>query len=346
MPHKAKKAQSERYDLARSPLCQKPTQRDIGKLTGESRDDLRRLVNYKQQFIVRRQIVAAKGKTRDLAYPVTRLRAFHERMKFHLNKIKQPDYLFSPRKNKCQRDNAEGHLNQRQYLTLDLRQFYPSTSDEMVRRWFRNELGMYDDVAGLLTHLCTVDGKVAFGSPLTPVLCTLIHRRMFDEIAEICRIRGLNYSVWVDDLTISGSFVPREVLAEIRNVIRRHGLKSHRIKYRTGNRAVFITGVGVVGANLVAPNTLNLKIRGAWSDYHEAVTTDEKDIAAQKLLSLLGTIRHISGPKSVMGRKAADEMNSLRQKRDARRKRREAELRIELAQRPKLSAEEQANAPF
>lgn len=309
----------ERYELRQSPLAQRPTQRDLASLVGETRDDLRRLVNYKEQFILRRQTETGKNrKLRDLAYPVGRLRTLHERLKFHLNKVKQPSYLFSPRKKRGQRDNAAHHLNQEQYLTLDLKQFYPSTSAAMVKRWFRDHMGMYEDVAGLLMHLTTVDGKISFGSPLTPVLCSLIHRPMFDQIARICDARGLRYTVWVDDLTISGRFVPREVLRQIRQIVQDAGLKSHDIKYRNGNRPVFITGIGVVGAHLVAPNSLHRRISEYWNGYHEALTDDEKDAMCQRLLSSLGTLRHIAGATSEAGQKAADQMNSLRQQRDSR----------------------------
>lgn len=309
----------ERYDLSRSPFSQKPTQREVAELLGETRDDLRRLINYKEEFVVRRRIVTGKNdKVRDLAYPVSRYRACHERLKFHLNKVRQPSYLFSPRMHRSQRDNAALHLGGLQYLTLDLKQFYPSTTDDMVRRWFRDELGLYEDVAGLLAHLCTIDGKVSFGSPVTPVLCSLIHREMFDEIARLCEVRGLHFSVWVDDLTISGLFVPGELVDQIRAIVQAADLKSHAIRYRTGNRPVFITGIGVVGSKLVAPNSLNLKLKQGWADYHDAETDDEKDCLTQRMLSLLGTVRQISGAGSERGRKAADEMNSLRQKRNDR----------------------------
>jgi len=348
MPRERKQSSRvESYDIERSPFAQKPTQRDIASLVGETRDDLRRLVNYKEHFIVRRQTQAnKKGKVRDLAYPVSRLRRVHERLKFHFNKIKQPKYLFSPRKNRGQRDNAALHLDQHQYLTLDLKQFYPSTTENMVWSFYRNSLGMYDDVAGLLTHLCTVDGAVSFGSPFTPVLCTMIHRPMFDEIEAICAERGLRTSLWVDDLTISGRFVPGEVLSRIREVVRASGLKSHRIKYRTGNRPVFITGIGVVGSNLVAPNALHLKTKAAWDDYHQAQTDEEKDSAAKDLLSFLGTLKHIVGPKSQAGQKASDQMNSLRQERDRRSRLAQAAIRKERESYLRVDATETVDLPF
>lgn len=304
----------ERYDLERSPFAQRPTQRDVADLLGETKGDLQRLINYKDQFIVRRQENIG-GKDRDLAYPVSRLRGVHERLKYHLNKVRQPSYLYSPRKKRSQRDNAELHLDQDQYLTLDIKQFYPSTTEAMVYRWFVDELGMYEDVAGLLTHLSTIDGKASFGSPLTPVLCTLVHRPMFDSISDICGARGLRHSLWVDDLTISGNFVPGEVVTGIREIVQRRGLRSHKIRYRSGNRPVMITGIGVVGRHLLAPNSLNLRIKQYWQDLHDAVTADEKADCAQLLLSQLGTVRHIVGPNSDVGQRAANQMNSLKQKR-------------------------------
>lgn len=316
-------------------------------LVGETRDNVRRLINYNESFIVRRQAeTGKKKKLRDLAYPDGRLRAVHERLKYHLNKIKQPNYLFSPRKKRGQRDNAAHHLEQQQYLTLDLKKFYPSTTEQMVRRWFRDQLGMHEDVAGLLTHLCTVDGKVSFGSPLTPVLCSLIHRPMFDQIAAICDARGLRYSVWVDDLTISGNFVPGSVLNLIRAAVRTSGLKTHYITYRCGNRPVFITGIGVVGPKLVSPNALHFKIRECWTEYHSAITDDERDAMCQRLLSHLGTLRHVAGASSEAGRKAADQMNSLRQERNARHKKAEERYRREREERSKTASLESDGAPF
>ena len=305
----------ERYSLSQSPLAQRPTQRDLAVLLRETRDDLRRLAAYKEQFIVRRQIETGTRvkKVRQLAYPQGRLRAVHELLKFHLNKVKQPDYLFSPRKGKSQRDNAVQHLGQDQFLSFDLKQFYPSTTDNMVQSWLIYELGMYPDVARLITRLVTIDGVVSFGSPLTPVLCALIHRKMFDRIADLCSSRKLRLSVWVDDVVISGRFVPGELLVSIRDVIREHGLMSHKIKYSCGNRPVFITGIGVVGRNLISPNSLNICIRDLFSEYHNALTTEEKEDCAQRLLSKLGTVRFIAGSDSIRGRKAADQMNTIKQ---------------------------------
>jgi len=318
---------SERYELARSPLAQNPTQRDVADLVRETKVDLNTLATprFKEQFLVRRTI-EVNGKSRALVYPEGRLRAVHERLKFQLSKIIQPSYLMSPRKGRAQRDNAEAHLAAAQFLTLDLKQFYPSTTRTMIRNSLVAQFGMQADVAGLIAHLATADDRACFGSPLTPVLASLVHRPMFDLIADRCAEDDLGYSVWVDDLTISGHEITGELRTSVRGIIAGSGLRSHKLKSYTGNRAVFITGVGVVGSNLVVPKRMEIRSKELWAELEAAETFDESDWAARRLLSHLGGIRAVVGKSSKRGQKIANEMNSIRQKRDKAVRKSQSEL--------------------
>ena len=293
-----------------------PTQRDVARLVRQTPSDLQLLATpqFKDQFIVRRTIPSGT-KSRDLVYPVARLRGVHERLKIHLSKIIQPSYLMSPRKGRAQRDNAAVHLDATQYLTLDLKQFYPSTTRGMIRSSLAEQFGMAIDVAGLIAHLATADDTACLGSPLTPVLASLVHRPMFDAIADLCEAEGLRYTVWVDDLTISGENIPGDLVAAIRKIIAKNGLKSHKLQFRTGKRPVFITGVGVVGANLVVRRNVEVRSQELWGELKAAQTYEEIDTASTRLLSHLGGIRYVVGSKSWRGQKISNEMNSIRQKR-------------------------------
>lgn len=306
----------EPYTLDRSPLAQNPSQRDIAALVKETKEALQTLVTprFKEQFLVRREITTGR-KVRKLVYPVARLRAAHERLKFHLSKIVQPSYLMSPRTGRAQRDNAAAHINACQVLTLDLKQFYPSTSRSMIRNSLMAQFGMAPDVAGLIAHLGTADDRACFGSPLTPVLASIVHRPMFDAIADLCIANDLSYTVWVDDLTISGEMITGEFVASVRKIVRENGLRSHKLRLRTGNRAVFITGVGIVGADLVVPRHMELRSVELWDNLHQAITFNEMDSASRRLLAHLGAIRFVVGRSSVRGQKLANEMHSIRQKR-------------------------------
>ncbi|MGE4060881.1 MAG: reverse transcriptase family protein [Sphingomonadales bacterium] len=314
MTKKKKKNRIEIYELERSPLAQKPTQRDLAILLGMKRDELRNLITHADDWIVRREEIINR-KVRKLAYPHGKLRRAHEILKFHLGKIKQPDYLFSPRKKRSQRDNAARHLHQNQILTLDIKQFYPSTKSRHVYQWAKNTLRMHDDVAGLFTRMVTIDGSVSFGSPLTPVLVSLIHREIFDEIGRLCQRKGLKLTLWVDNITISGRFVPGTLIQAIREVIRDKGLKSHELSYWMGNRAVSITGIQVTRSGLHVPRSVHDKIRNLYEQLSKTADAIEAENIATKLLSSLGTVRYVAGKNTRLGTKTANKMTTLRRRR-------------------------------
>lgn len=341
MQRRVRMKTGERYVLEHSPLAQNPTQKDIAALVRETKANLKTLATgrFKERFLVRRTI-NKNGKSRDLVYPEGRLRAVHERLKFHLSKITQPSYLMSPRKGRAQRDNAEAHLSAAQFLTLDLRQFYPSTTRQMIRNSLVSQFGMQTDVAGLIGHLATADDRACFGSPLTPVLAALVHRPMFDRIADRCRGDGLSYTVWVDDLTVSGERITGDHRAAIRAIIAEHGLRSHKLRSFTGNRAVFITGVGVVGSGLVVPHRLELRSKALWAELRASETFEGIDAASIRLLSHLGGVRAVVGPSSRRGQKIASEINSIRQKREKARRSHQRDFPARLSDSRELSGPE------
>ncbi len=307
-------ARYERYAFEDSPWVQNLTQRDLAKLLGTTKDRLEALIRDKDKWISRRNEQIG-GKQRTLAVPYGKLRTVHERLKYHLNKIKQPDYLFSPRKGLGQRDNAGHHVGQAQFLSLDIKQFYPSTMAEHIFRWCHHVAGMRSDVAGLFTHLVAVDGKMPFGSPISPVLTTLVHRAMFDSIFERCVVRGLRMSLWVDDLTISGTFVKGDLIEEIRQIIRQSGFQTHKIEFRSTGRPVIVTGVPIEGLQVTAPNSLHMRVKDGYAALREDLTDTEQAQQIDRLLSALGTYRYHLGRASPAGRAAANRMYALRKRR-------------------------------
>lgn len=283
-------------------------------LLGWKKQQLEALVRDKERF-VKRETKLIGSKMRNLAVPTGRLRTIHERLKYHLNKIKQPEYLYSPRKGRAQRDNAEHHALQTQFLSLDIRQFYPSTTDEHIFQWAHHVAGLRSDVAGLLTKLVAIDGRMPFGSPVSPVLTTLVHRRMFDEIYEICKANGLKMSVWVDDLTISGSVVSGQIIEQIRTVVRKRGFQTHKIKFRSAARPVIVTGVPIEKRRVSAPRSLHKRVEDGYAALRQNLTDVERSGAIDKLLSALGTYRYHLGASTPEGRTAANRMHALRQRR-------------------------------
>lgn len=304
----------ERYDFHSSPWTQDLTQRDLATLLGWKKQRLEALVRDKERY-TKRETKLIGSKMRNLAVPIGKLRSAHERIKSLLNKIKQPEYLFSPRKGRAQRDNAEHHAEQIHFLSLDIKQFYPSTTDEHIFRWAHYIAGLRADVAGLFTKIVAIDGKMPFGSPVSPVLTTLVHRAMFDEIYALCQSEGLKISVWVDDLNISGAFVRGELIEKIRAIIRRRGFHTHKIKFRTASRPVVITGVPIENGRVMAPRSLHKRVQNGYNELRGNLTDIARGQTIDRLLSALGTYRYHVGASTPEGRLASNRMHALRQRR-------------------------------
>jgi RNA-directed DNA polymerase len=161
----------EIYPLERSPFWRMGRQRDLPPLLQMEMKEIRRLAaNREGQYWRRDEDIG--GKQRKIVCPFGAMRRVHERLQGLFNRVQQPPYLHSPRRGHTALGNAGVHSHAIVVGKLDIRQFYPSTTDEHVFRFFRYRMLMQDDVAGLLVKLCTVDGRLPFGSPLSPI-CAL-----------------------------------------------------------------------------------------------------------------------------------------------------------------------------
>ncbi len=309
-----KSGRYERYEFERSPWTQNLKQSDVATLLGFTKTQLEALIRDKETFI-RRETKDINGKLRQLAVPIGKLRRCHEVLKYHLNKIRQPDYLFSPRKGRSQRDNAARHVGQNQFLKVDVCKFYPSTSGEHIFRWAYHVAGLRSDVAGLLKHLVAIDDRMPFGSPVSPILISLVHRPMFDQVFAASARCGVLMSLWVDNLVLSGPSVPGALLREIRDIIRGNGFQTHDIRFQEASRPVTITGVPIEDGRVVAPRSVHQRVKDGYVALRAANTDSDRLVATDVLLSNLGTYRYLVGSTTLEGRKTADRMNVLRRRR-------------------------------
>lgn len=74
----------ERYAFEDSPWVQDLTQGDLAEFLGYTKTQLEALIRDKDSWVGRRTELTG-SKMRNLAVPYGKLRAAHERLKFHLN---------------------------------------------------------------------------------------------------------------------------------------------------------------------------------------------------------------------------------------------------------------------
>ena len=278
----------EAYPLERSPWVGLGTQRAFARLVRIPLKELKSLAAHREDcYWTQTKIIG--DKERNIACPIKKMRELHETLKRFFNRIQQPEYLYSPRRKHTAIMNAVLHQTGRVVVKLDIRQFYPKTTDEHVFRFLHHQLNMPDDVAGLITKLVTFEKKLPFGSPLSPVLCTLVHRDMFDRIHGYCALEDHTLSIWVDDLTISGLDRKDALTKAIRREIARKGLETHKLQRRRIKRGMVITGIYISNDTIAPSNKTHVKIR---DKLQRLSTTDDPEEKLKLVQSLIGSHNH------------------------------------------------------
>lgn len=109
------------------------------------------------------------------------------------------------------------------------------------------------DVASVQQQLLTVNGHLATGSTVSPILSFFAFYDMWDNIAKIARSADCNLTVYMDDVTISGDAVPDSVIWAIRSQIHGRGLRYHKEQHYTKGLGE-VTGTLIQDGKTKVPN--------------------------------------------------------------------------------------------
>lgn len=138
-----------------------------------------------------------------------------------------------------------------------------------------------------MAKLLTVDGHLPTGSPVSPIISYFAHKQMFDQIAELAENMDLSFTVYVDDMCLSGEKAVRSTLFEVRGIIARHGLKSHKCRYFPPGMPRVVTGNALTAKGVRLPNRRHLKIKEAFDDLATMPDGPARDKAVNSLRSRL-----------------------------------------------------------
>jgi len=121
------------------------------------------------------------------------------------------------------------HVQQPVVVTADVKNFYPSVTDDAVFSLWRR-LGHGEKVSGLLTRLATRNHHLPQGAPTSLALANLllapVDIKMFAELTRA--FPDIRYSRWVDDMIFSGSLEPSVVYEIVARHLKAVGLSLHR----------------------------------------------------------------------------------------------------------------------
>ena len=175
--------------------------------------------------------IKRSGTARHIYPPKPRLKDIQRRLnRYVLETLDYGDNAHGSLRGCSPASNALPHAGARMVVTNDIKAFFPSVSSRRVYRMLRREQHFGRDVAGLITRLTTIEGRLPEGAPTSSFLANLVLVRaldgaMADDLAE----RSIVYTRYVDDLTFSGDN-PLPFITISAKLLSRCGLKVHRPK--------------------------------------------------------------------------------------------------------------------
>lgn len=243
---------------------------------GLTRETLNELLKADRPYSERSLSLTRNGKTkvRQIQEPRNGLRPVHKTVMQALSRIEPPDFLFCPVKRRSYVGNAARHVEAKEIRTLDISNYFASTPRHRVYWFFSSVMKCSPDVASILAKLLTVDGHLATGSTVSPILSFFAFYDMWHDINNISTAAGCTLSVYVDDLTISGEVVPERVVWEVRKRIDSCGLIYHKEKHFIGGSGE-VTGAFIENGLLKLPNRQHKKAHETRMRLLEATDPDE-----------------------------------------------------------------------
>jgi RNA-directed DNA polymerase len=130
-------------------------------------------------------------------------------------------------------DNVRPHMSNRYFLSVDIRNFFPSVASLRVRRLFET-VGYSKKAANKLGRLCSYFSGLPQGAVTSPALSNLICLRLDRRLAGLASRRNVVFTRYADDVTFSTNnrnALPR-LLPSVYRILRDEGFEPHQGKTR------------------------------------------------------------------------------------------------------------------
>lgn len=157
-------------------------------------------------------------------------------------------------------ENAKIHVKRDCIGIVDIKDCFPNTNHLKIYNVWKDFFGCGDKTIGILTKLTSFQDRLPQGAPTSPLLCNFSLISIFKEIEIYTRKHDLNFSIFVDDITISGK--KRDVTDAIQPIIRvlinnKYAVRKRKIKIISSGFGQKITGVTTNNKLSIGRNEIN-----------------------------------------------------------------------------------------
>lgn len=191
--------------------------------------------------------------------------------------------------------NARVHIGADWVLTVDIKDAFPNTSFQHIRRALRREfrLGKVgESLVQPITSLCTYRKSLPQGAPTSGALLDVVLADFDQKFGAVCSARGFRYSRYVDDITISGSEDPSSVETVLSGMLSEIGYRLNAAKRRLYDPRRRATVTGLI---LDSRPTVNERYTRDVKKFVAAAARGEVVLSVDELRRLRGKVDWIAG---------------------------------------------------
>lgn len=236
------------------PIHDSPLYKIVG--LGQLEQRLHIKINNLDKLMANNYRVWKNSNKREIQCPLGKLNQVHTHIGRLLGRIETPTYVHS-KKSRSYVTNANQHKGNIPLAKTDISKFYPSTTRKMVWEMFVNQFKCAKHVADILADICCYQQKhIPTGSPISGRIAFFASMDLFNKVDAYCKKEGCHFTLYVDDLTISGRNATKFLINEVRKIVRLNGLKAKRNKTQTFSAfsVKTVTGVIIRGSESLLPN--------------------------------------------------------------------------------------------
>ncbi len=176
---------------------------------GLSTAELRKIWFFRNRMYQHFLIAKGPNKFRMISAPDKRLKFLQRKLAEKLAELyrpRHPVHGFVP--GRSVKTNALAHFRRRFVINIDLKDFFPSITENRVKGMLRS-LNIDSRVAEIIARICCNNGHLPQGAPSSPVLSNMICFRLDRQLLTVAKEARCIYTRYADDITFSSHQPPK-----------------------------------------------------------------------------------------------------------------------------------------
>jgi RNA-directed DNA polymerase len=203
----------------------------LQRIIGISESDFYGLARFAPKLYRHEKLIHIEsGKTRKIQIPHPALKRIQKRI---LDKIlicipTHPCVFGKP--GSSIKDAVGTHVQQDMVITMDIRDFFPSVSKNRIIRALI-KYGATQHVAHVLTRLVTHEKRLPQGAPTSPCIGRIIITSFAEDLEKVINnYAAASFSIYFDDITISGPNQITKIIDDAYPLLEKHGFEAKKSK--------------------------------------------------------------------------------------------------------------------